>query len=38
VVLRLRGESLEELSQEPKVEAHWLAAWRDDFLALVSRA
>jgi transposase-like protein len=33
VVLRLlRGESLEELSQELQVEAHRLAAWRDDFL------
>jgi transposase len=29
----LRGESLEELSRELKVEAHRLAAWRDDFLA-----
>jgi transposase len=34
VVLRLlRGESLEELSRELKVEAHRLAAWRDEFLA-----
>ena len=34
VVLRLlRGESLEELSRELRVEAHRLAAWRDDFLA-----
>ena len=33
-VLRLlRGESLEELSRELKVEAHRLAAWRGDFLA-----
>ena len=33
-VLRLlRGESLEELSRALKVEAHRLAAWRDDFLA-----
>ena len=33
-VLRLlHGESLEELSRELKVEAHRLAAWRDDFLA-----
>jgi transposase-like protein len=33
-VLRLlRGEPLEELSRELKVEAHRLAAWRDDFLA-----
>jgi transposase-like protein len=32
-VLRLlRGESLEELSRELEVEAHRLAAWRDDFL------
>jgi transposase-like protein len=32
-VLRLlRGESLEELSPELEVEAHRLAAWRDDFL------
>ena len=33
-VLRLLwGESLEELSRELRVEAHRLAAWRDDFLA-----
>jgi transposase-like protein len=33
-VLRLlRSESLEELSRELKIEAHRLAAWRDDFLA-----
>jgi hypothetical protein len=33
-VLRLLpGESLEELSRELKVEAHRLAAWRDDSLA-----
>ena len=33
-VLRLlRGESLEVLSRELGVEAHRLAAWRDDFLA-----
>jgi transposase-like protein len=33
VVLRLlRGESLEVLSRELGVEAHRLAAWRDDFL------
>ena len=33
-VLRLlRGESLEELSRELQVEAHRLAAWRDEFLA-----
>jgi transposase-like protein len=32
-VLRLlRGESLEVLSRELGVEAHRLAAWRDDFL------
>jgi transposase-like protein len=32
-VLRLlRGEPLEELSRELGVEAHRLAAWRDDFL------
>jgi hypothetical protein len=34
VVLRLlRLESLEELWRELKVQAHRLAAWRDDFLA-----
>ena len=33
-VLRLlRGEPLQELSRELQVEAHRLAAWRDDFLA-----
>jgi transposase len=32
-VLRLlRGESLDELSRELGVEAHRLAAWRDEFL------
>jgi transposase len=32
-VLRLlRGESLQGLSRELQVEAHRLAAWRDDFL------
>jgi transposase-like protein len=32
-VLRLlRGEPLEVLSRELQVEAHRLAAWRDDFL------
>jgi transposase-like protein len=37
-VLRLlRGESLEELSRELKVEAHRLAAWRDDFLTAGQR-
>jgi hypothetical protein len=34
VVLRLlRGESLDVLSRELGVEAHRLAAWRDEFLA-----
>ena len=34
VVMRLlRGESLEEVSRDVKVEAHRLAAWRDDFIA-----
>ena len=33
VVLRLlRGEKLEELSRELGVEAHRIAAWRDEFL------
>lgn len=33
VVLRLlRGERLEELSRELGVEAHRIAAWRDEFL------
>ncbi len=33
VVLRLlRGEKLEELSREFGVEAHRIAAWRDEFL------
>ena len=33
VVLRLlRGEKLEELSRELGIEAHRLAAWRDEFL------
>ena len=33
VVLRLlRGEKLEELSREVGIEAHRLAAWRDEFL------
>src|SRR5271156_5279899 len=33
VVLRLlRGEKLEEISREVGVEAHRLAAWRDEFL------
>ena len=34
VVLRLlRGEALDALSREHGVEAHRIAAWRDDFLA-----
>jgi transposase-like protein len=34
VVMRLlRGEPIEELSRELGVEAHRLAAWRDDFIA-----
>lgn len=34
VVLRLlRGESLETVSREVRIEAHRLAAWRDEFLA-----
>ena len=34
VVMRLlRGEDLDELSRELRVEAHRLAAWRDDFMA-----
>ncbi len=34
VVLRLlRGENLDELSRELGIEAHRMAAWRDDFLA-----
>ena len=33
-VMRLvRGEDLDELSRELRVEAHRLAAWRDDFMA-----
>lgn len=33
-VLRLlRGERLDELSRELRIEAHRLAAWRDEFLA-----
>ena len=33
MVLRLlRGEKLEEVSREVGVEAHRLAAWRDEFL------
>lgn len=33
VVRLFRGESLDELSRELRVEAHRLAAWRDEFLA-----
>ncbi|MDQ5874213.1 MAG: transposase, partial [Actinomycetota bacterium] len=33
VVTLLRGESLDELSRELRVEAHRLQAWRDEFLA-----
>lgn len=33
VVRMLRGESLEELSRELRVEAHRLQAWRDEFVA-----
>lgn len=33
VMRLLRGESLEEVSRELRVEAHRLAAWRDDFVA-----
>jgi hypothetical protein len=33
VVRLLRGESLDELSWELRVEAHRLQAWRDEFLA-----
>ena len=29
----LRGEDLDELSRELRVEAHRLAAWREDFMA-----
>jgi transposase-like protein len=37
-VLRLlRGEPLEELSRELRVEAHRLAAWGDEFLAAGSQ-
>jgi transposase-like protein len=31
-VLLLRGEPLDVLSRELGIEAHRLAAWRDDFL------
>jgi transposase len=33
VVRLLRGEGLDEVSQELRVEAHRLQAWRDEFLA-----
>ena len=33
VIRLLRGESLEDVSRELRVEAHRLAAWRDDFMA-----
>jgi transposase len=33
VVRLLRGESLDEVSRELRVEAHRLQAWRDEFLA-----
>jgi transposase len=37
-VLRLlRGEPLETLSRELEVEAHRLAAWRDEFLEAARR-
>ena len=34
----LRGEDLDELSRELRVEAHRLAAWREDFMARGSKA
>lgn len=33
VVRLLRGESLDEVSRELRVEAHRLQAWRDEFVA-----
>ncbi len=33
VMRLLRGENLDELSRELRVEAHRLAAWRDEFIA-----
>src|SRR5581483_6096052 len=33
VIRLLRGEGLDELSRELRVEAHRLASWRDEFLA-----
>src|SRR6266498_2869914 len=33
VMRLLRGEDLDELSRELRVEAHRLAAWRDEFMA-----
>jgi transposase len=33
VMRLLRGEDLDEVSRELRVEAHRLAAWRDEFMA-----
>lgn len=33
VMRLLRGEGLDEVSRELRVEAHRLAAWRDEFIA-----
>ncbi len=33
VMRLLRGESLDQLSQELRVDVHRLPAWRDDFIA-----
>jgi len=33
VMRLLRGEDLEEVSRDLRVEAHRLAAWRDDFMS-----
>ena len=33
VIRLLRGESLDELSRELRLEAHRLQAWRDEFVA-----
>lgn len=33
VMRLLRGEDLDEVSREVRVEAHRLASWRDEFLA-----
>ena len=38
VMRLLRGEDLDELSRELRVEAHRLAAWREDFMAGGSKA